>query len=92
MARKLDLYGPTKAFIGICAPPASLAYELGILYQLFVIVQAVLDIAHIYQIAQMFIMHRTRHLGFLHFYPSFLFLRIEKAAQNGLKTLLRGFE
>jgi hypothetical protein len=63
---RLDFLRLAEIFFGIRTPPAMLADELGILYQLFIIFKTAVQIAHIYQIAQMFIMHGMRHLGFFH--------------------------
>jgi hypothetical protein len=64
----LDFYGLAKVFSCIGAASASFAYELCALHQFFIILQTVLNIAHVYEIAQMFIMHRAWHLGFFHIF------------------------
>jgi hypothetical protein len=48
---QLELMWLAKIFVGICASPAFLANKLCILNQLFIVVKAAFDIAHIYQIA-----------------------------------------
>jgi hypothetical protein len=68
----LELFGTAKILIGIRAPTAFLAYEFCILYKLFVILKAIVEVSHIYQIAKMFIMHGVRQLGLIHISPFYM--------------------
>jgi len=68
----LDLCGPAKIFLGIRNPPAVLANEFWLFYQFLVIFEAVFEIPHIDQVAQMFVMHGVWHLGLIHIHLPFL--------------------
>jgi hypothetical protein len=74
----LKLCGAAKIFFGICNPPAFFTNEFCILNPTFIIVEAVFQVSHIDQIAQMFIMHGVWHLRLIHIYPLFCFIHIEQ--------------
>lgn len=63
---QLQLVGFAKKVGGISDPSAILTYEFRIFHTLFIIFEITFDITHIDQIAQVFIMHGMRHLGFTH--------------------------
>jgi hypothetical protein len=73
----LDFCGPAKIFFGVRNPPAFSANEFCVCYQFLIIFKAVFKVPHIYQIAQMFIMHGVWHIGLFHIYPLFCFTLIE---------------
>jgi hypothetical protein len=46
---------------------ALFAYELGIFNELFVIIKVAGEVAHIFHVAQVFVVFKVRHSRFLHF-------------------------
>jgi hypothetical protein len=74
----LDFCGPAKIFFGVRNPPAFPANEFCVFYQFLIIFKAVFKVPHIYQIAQMVIMHGVWHAGLFHIYPLSCFILIEQ--------------